>query len=131
MENIADTDENDGVIANIKINERRGNIKAPRRIDLPGQIVGSNALHIERPGKNHDQRRCAGDAKIQRPASTQNAIDQRIIRAAPFPGKNDALLLEIHSPAPGISHTMTQSRRKATVQELNHAADTDKNIPKP
>lgn len=131
MEKISDTDEDDSIIANIKIDERRGNIKAPRRIDLPGQIVGSNALHIGRTGKKHDQRRCTGDTKIQRPASTQNAIDQRIIRAAPFPGKNDALLLEIHGPAPSISHTMTQSRRKATVQELNHAADTDKNIPKP
>ena len=131
MEKIADTDEDDGIIANIKINKCRSNIKAPRRIDLPGQIVSSNTLYIERPGTKHDQRRCTGDAKIQRPTSTQNAIDQRIIRTAPFPGKNDPLLLEIHGPAPSISHTMTQSRRKATVQELNHAADTDKNIPKP
>lgn len=129
-EYIADARQDNRIIADVEIDERRDDVEPPCRIDLPGKVLCGNPLDVDRPKRSHHECSRQSNAEIQPPTSGQHTTDQRVIRLTLRRRERDTVLLQVSSTTPGIRHTVAQRRRKAAVHELHQSADADEHIPK-
>lgn len=129
-ENIANARQDNRIIADVEIDERRDDVERPCRIDLPGKVLCGNPLYVDRPQRGHHECSRQSDAEIQPSTSGQHAANQRIIWLTLHRRERYAVLLQISSTAPGIRHAVAQCRRKAAVHEFHQSTDADEHIPK-
>ena len=74
-EYIADARQNNRIIADVEIDERRDDVEPPCRIDLPGKVLCSNPLDVDRPQRGHNERSRQSDAEIQPSTSGQHTAN--------------------------------------------------------
>ena len=74
-EYIADARQNNRIIADVEIDERRDGVEPPCRIDLPGKVLCSNPLDVDRPQRGHNERSRQSDAEIQPSTSGQHTAN--------------------------------------------------------
>lgn len=74
-EYIADARQDNRIIANVEIDERRDDVEPLCRIDLPGKVLCSNPLDVDRPQRGHNERSRQSDAEIQPSTSGQHTAN--------------------------------------------------------